>query len=84
MQIERFSGGAIIAHLKPSDAMALKIPLLEDSVQKIIAQRIQDSHAARQRSKQLLDAAKEAVEIFVEQDEDVAEDYISSFFGEAH
>ena len=32
-QIDRLSGGAIIAHLKPSDAMDMTIPVLEDDTQ---------------------------------------------------
>jgi type I restriction enzyme, S subunit len=72
LQIERLSGGAIIAHLKPSDAMILKIPILSPFIQSKIASLIVSSHESLKLSKDLLEQAKRAVEIFVEKDEECA------------
>lgn len=72
LQIERLSGGAIIAHLKPSDAMTLKIPILSPAIQSKISSLIVSSHEARTRSKELLERSKRAVEVFIEEDEEGA------------
>ncbi|MFC1802235.1 restriction endonuclease subunit S [Patescibacteria group bacterium] len=66
LQIERFSGGAIIAHLKPSDAMNLKIPILSEKIQKEISKKIVQSHELRKESKDLLEKAKRMVEEEIE------------------
>lgn len=73
LQIEQLSGWAIIAHLKPSDAMTLKIPILSPQIQSKISSLIISSHQAQKRSKELLEQAKNAVEVFVEEGEEVAE-----------
>ncbi len=70
LQIERFSGWAIIAHLKPSDAMKIIIPILSDPIQKEISEKIEASHLARKLSEKLLENAKRAVEVYIEKDED--------------
>lgn len=72
LQIERLSGGAIIAHLKPSDAMTLKIPILSPVIQSKISSLIISSHEARKHSKELLERAKRAVEVFIEENEERA------------
>ncbi len=78
LQIERFSGGAIIAHLKPSDAMEMIIPIFSDSIQSLISEKIIASHLARETSKKLLEKAKRAVEIFIEEDEENGSRYLES------
>ncbi len=76
MQIERFSGGAIIAHLKPSDAMEILIPIVSPDIQSLISSLIITSHRAREASKKLLEKAKRAVEIFIEEDETTAGEFL--------
>jgi type I restriction enzyme S subunit len=76
LQIERLSGGAIIAHLRPDDAMAMTIPILGEDVQSVICQMIEESRTQRAESKRLLDVAKRAVEIAIEQDDDIAFQFI--------
>lgn len=68
-QIERMSGGAIIAHLKPESAKKIKIPLLSDDKQAEIADKVSTAFRMRKEAKELLEKAKCAVEIFIEQDE---------------
>ena len=75
-QIERLSGGAIIAHLRPDDAMGMTIPILGEDVQSKICEMIEESREQRAESKRLLDVAKRAVEIAIEQDEDIAFQFI--------
>ncbi|NCF75476.1 MAG: hypothetical protein GWO87_03255 [Xanthomonadaceae bacterium] len=66
MQVEKLSGGAIIAHLKPSDFEKFKIPLIKPKIQKQIAKKIQESHRLRKESKELLEEAKRRVEEEIE------------------
>jgi len=66
MQVEKLSGGAIIAHLKPSDFEKFKIPLIKLKIQKEIAEKITKSHKLRKESKELLEEAKRKVEQEIE------------------
>jgi len=66
MQVEKLSGGALIAHLKPSDFEKFKIPLIRPEIQQQIAEKIQESHRLRKESKELLDEAKRKVEEEIE------------------
>lgn len=66
MQVEKLSGGAIIAHLKPSDFETFKIPLIKQSIQQEITERIQESHKLRKESMDLLEKVKRKVEEEIE------------------
>lgn len=76
-QIERMSGGAIIAHLKPESAMKIKIPMLSDKKQEQLAEKVSDALRLRKEAKDLLEKAKRAIEIFVEKDEKEALKYLN-------
>jgi len=66
MQIEKLSGGAVIAHLKPSDFEKFRIPLIKSKIQKEIAKKIKESHKLNKESKELLEEAKRKVEQEIE------------------
>jgi restriction endonuclease S subunit len=66
MQVEKLSGGAIIAHLKPSDFEKFKLPLIRPEIQQEIAEKITRSHQLRKESKGLLEEAKRRVEEEIE------------------
>ncbi|MEA5001762.1 MAG: restriction endonuclease subunit S [Endomicrobiaceae bacterium] len=66
MQVEKLSGGAVIDHLKPSDFETFKIPLIRKSIQKQIAERLEESHKLKEESKRLLEEAKRKVEEEIE------------------
>ena len=66
MQIERDGGGSVIVHWKPEQVKTLKIPILSHRTQQKIASLVQQSHEARKKAKELLEVAKRAVEIAVE------------------
>lgn len=72
LQAERDSNGAIIQHWKPSEIENVIIPILDMDTQKEIAAKVQESFTLRKQSKQLLEYAKQAVEIAIEQGEGVA------------
>lgn len=66
MQVERDSGGSIIAHWKPEQVKSLLIPILSEVTQQKIAELVRESHAARKKSKELLEEAKRKVEEMIE------------------
>lgn len=77
-QIERMSGGAIIAHLKPENVMKIKIPMLPEKKQEGLASKVLEALRLRQEAKILLEKAKRAVEIFIEKDEEKALEYLEN------
>jgi restriction endonuclease S subunit len=54
------------------------IPLLPLEIQQKIASLVQQSYEARKKSKKLLEIAKRAVEIAIEENEDKAKVYMAS------
>ena len=76
-QIERMSGGAIIAHLKPESVKKIKVPVLSDAKQEELAEKAVSSLRLRNEAKELLEKAKRAVEIFIEKDEQEALKYLA-------
>jgi len=59
-------------YLYPYDIRTFPVPLLKADVQVRIQQQITESFSLRKQSKHLLECAKRAVEIAIEQDEDTA------------
>jgi len=72
MQIEQDAGGSIIKHWKPSEVRKTLVPRLPDDKEKEISDLVQKSHAARREAKALLEKAKRAVEIAIEENEERA------------
>ncbi len=72
MQAERDAGGSIIQHWKPSEIEKVIIPQLPMGKQELLAEKVQESFALRQESKRLLELAKHAVEVAIEQGEEMA------------
>ena len=72
LQAERDCNGAIIQHWKPSDIEKVLIPILDMSVQREIACKVQESFRLRAESKRLLDLAVKTVEMAIESDEESA------------
>jgi type I restriction enzyme, S subunit len=78
MQAERDAGGSIILHWRVNEIEDVVIPIIDLNKQKKIADWVQGSFQLRQQSETLLEVAKRAVEIAIEQDEEVATNYIRS------
>lgn len=72
LQAERDCNGAIIQHWKPSDIEKTLIPILDMSVQKEIASKVQESFRLREEAKHLLELAVKTVEMAIESDEESA------------
>lgn len=72
LQAERDAGGSIINHWKPSEIEEILIPILPINKQQDISAKIVRSFALKHKSEQLLETAKQAVEMAIEKDEEVA------------
>ncbi|SNV49983.1 EcoKI restriction-modification system protein HsdS [Chryseobacterium taklimakanense] len=77
MQAERDAGGSIIQHWKPSEIAQVVIPILDFEIQQEISDLVQESFKLKNESEQLLQVAKQAVEIAIEQNEDKAMEFIN-------
>jgi len=78
MQSQRDAGGSIIKHWKPSEIKEVLIPIIDIDKQKEIEEKIIESFKLKNESQKFLDKAKEAVEIAIEQDENIAMEYIKN------
>jgi restriction endonuclease S subunit len=76
MQSERDAGGSIIKHWKPSEIAEVLIPIIDKSIQIKIEENIKTSFTLKEESKALLELAKRAVEVAIEEGEDVAMEMI--------
>ena len=77
-QINRDVGGSVILHWRPDQVGQTLIPILPKEKQAEIEQKVNESFNLRKRAKDLLEHAKSAVEIAIEQDEQVAINWLES------
>ena len=77
-QVNRDVGGSIILHWRPDQVREAVIPVLSEKKQSEIQKKVTESFDLRKQSKQLLEAAKKAVEIAIEQDEETAIKWLKS------
>ena len=77
-QVNRDVGGSVILHWRPDQVAGTVIPILHQEKQTEIAQKVIESLNLRKRAKDLLECAKRAVEIAIEQDEQAAINYLES------
>jgi hypothetical protein len=82
MQAERDVGGSIILHWRINDVQKVIIPIIDIATQTQISSLIQESFNLKAESERLLDAAKRAVEIAIEQDEQTAMKFLTEETGE--
>ncbi len=76
MQAERDSGGSIIQHWKSSEIMEILIPIIDQKTQSQISSLIQESFTLKSKSEKLLELAKQAVEMAIEESEEKALNFI--------
>ena len=77
-QASRDGGGSVILHWRPDQIKDVTIPILSDDKQAQIHSHVSESFHLREQSKHLLDCAKRAVEIAIEQDEQAAIEWLRS------
>lgn len=68
----RYNVGTSYPVIKDNDVLNMPIPLFDKEAQNDIAQKVKESSDMRNQSEQLLEYAKQAVEMAIEQGEDVA------------
>lgn len=78
MQSERDAGGSVIQHWKPSEIENVVVPILDNEEQIQIAEKVQESFALRKECARLLELAKTAVEVAIEQGEDKAMELLTN------
>ena len=77
-QINRDVGGSVILHWRPDQVAETVIPVLHQEKQSEIQQKVIESFNLRKDAKNLLECAKRAVEIAIEQGEQTAIDWLGS------
>ncbi len=78
MQAERDAGGSIIQHWRVHEIESVLIPIIAEEKQQQIANLIEESFTLKKQSEHLLEVAKKAVELAIEQNEEVAINYIEN------
>ena len=68
----RFNVGTSYPVIKDEDVLNMPIPILGDYVKQDVVAKVNESASLRRQSKQLLECAKQTVEMAIEQGEDVA------------
>ncbi len=76
--LEKLAGGSVQPLITQTSLKELPIPNVEYSIQLKVADLINESFRLKKQSEQLLETAKRAVEIAIEQDEDAAMRYINN------
>lgn len=76
MQAERDAGGSIILHWRVGEIENVVVPLVDMPTQSKIASLVRQSFTLKAESERLLEVAKHAVEVAIEQDEQAALAYI--------
>jgi len=77
-QINRDVGGSVILHWRPDQVKETVIPILPEEKQTQIQQKVIESFNLRKQSKHLLECAKRAVEVAIEQDEQTAINWLEN------
>ena len=75
-QAERDAGGSIILHWRVNEIENVIVPIIDLNIQQQIAEMVEQSFQLKAQSEQLLETAKRAVEIAIEESEEVALEFI--------
>lgn len=76
-QLERIGTGGVQTNISATDIKEIFIPKLDKNIQTKIAKLIEESFSLKKQSEHLLEVAKRAVEIAIEENEEVAIEYIN-------
>lgn len=77
-QAERDAGGSIILHWRVGEIENVIVPIIDFDEQEAIANLVEESFQLKKQSEHLLEVAKRAVEIAIEEDERAALGYIET------
>lgn len=76
LQAERDAGGSIILHWRVGEIENVVVPIIDYTKQKEIAELVEESFQLKSQSEHLLETAKRAVEIAIEEGEEVGMEYL--------
>lgn len=68
--------GTILTAITKDEFLAMPFPEIDVAIQKEVASKVQESFALRQKSEKLMDYAKRAVEVAIEQNEEAALEWL--------
>ena len=74
----RYNVGTSYPVIKDEDVLNMPLPFIDETIQKEISTKVQESFALRRESKHLLDLAVKAVEMAIETDEQTAVQWLES------
>ena len=77
MQAERDSGGSIILHWRKEEIEKVVVPIIDYKKQEKIAELVEESFRLKIESERLLEVAKKAVEIAIENNDKKAIKFIT-------
>lgn len=80
--LQRFNVGTSYPVIKDEDVLNMPIPILGDDIKQDVVAKVNESASLRRQSKQLLEYAKQAVEMAIEQGEDAALVWLKERSGE--
>lgn len=70
--------GTILTAISKDELLNMPLPYIDEDVQKEIAAKVQESFTLRRKSKELLEYAKQAVEMAIDQGEEAALEWLNS------
>ena len=68
--------GTILTAISKDELLSMPLPKINTDVQKTVAEKVRESFVLRRKSKELLEYAKQAVEMAIEQGEDAALEWL--------
>ena len=80
-QLKKGCSGTILTAINKDELGKIMLPIIDDNIQEEIQQKIIESSNLRKQSKHLLECAKRAVEIAIEEDEETAEKWLKEEMG---
>lgn len=75
-QLKHGCSGTILTAISRSELEKMILPKIQPAIQQEIAKKVRESHRLREESKRLLEVAKQAVEMAIEQNEEVATQWL--------
>ena len=81
LQLKKGCSGTILTAINKEKFSKIAVPKIREEKQSEIEQKVIESFSLRRRAKDLLEHAKRAVEIAIEQDEQAAIDWLASVSG---
>ncbi|WP_158586179.1 restriction endonuclease subunit S [Oceanobacillus profundus] len=74
--------GTILTSISKNEFINIPVPIIDEKTQEKIQSKITESFQLRTESEELLEAAKQAVELAIEQGETAATDFINNNYGD--